>query len=47
MYLNALKEKDLSAAPLADDIYFEDPIAGKGRSSKDYLAFLTGFCYEH
>lgn len=42
-YLNALKKKDLSLAPLADNISFEDPVAGKGRGAEDFRAFLSGF----
>jgi limonene-1,2-epoxide hydrolase len=42
-YLNALKTKDLSLAPFADDIYFEDPIAGKNRGAENFRAFLSGF----
>ena len=42
-YLNALKAKDLSLAPFADDIYFEDPIAGKHRGAENFRAFLSGF----
>lgn len=42
-YLNGLKNKDLSLAPFADDIYFEDPIAGKNRGADNFRAFLSGF----
>lgn len=42
-YLNALKQKDLSLAPLADDIYFDDPVAGKGKGLDNFRAFLSGF----
>jgi limonene-1,2-epoxide hydrolase len=42
-YLNALKTKDLSIAPFAGDIYFEDPIAGKNRGAENFRAFLSGF----
>jgi limonene-1,2-epoxide hydrolase len=42
-YLNGLKNKDLSLAPFADDIYFEDPIAGKNRGAENFRAFLSGF----
>lgn len=42
-YLNALKVKDLSLAPFADDILFEDPIAGKHSGAENFRAFLSGF----
>jgi predicted ester cyclase len=42
-YLNALRQKDLSLAPFADDIVFEDPVAGKGNSAESFRAFLSGF----
>lgn len=42
-YLNGLKNKDLSLVPFADDIYFEDPIAGKNRGADNFRAFLSGF----
>ena len=42
-YLNALKIKDLSLAPFADDILFEDPIAGKHSGAENFRAFLSGF----
>lgn len=42
-YLNALKNKDLSLADLADELEFEDPVAGKGRGAENLKAFLTGF----
>lgn len=42
-YLNALKNRDLSLAPLADNLEFEDPIAGKGGGAENFVAFLTGF----
>lgn len=42
-YLSALKNQDLSLAPFADDIYFEDPIAGKHRGAENFRAFLSGF----
>ena len=43
-YLNALKQKDLSLAPLADDVAFEDPLAGKTRARKIYGLFCPVFC---
>ncbi|HEX8734703.1 MAG TPA: nuclear transport factor 2 family protein [Pyrinomonadaceae bacterium] len=42
-YLNALKQKDLSLAPLADDVAFEDPIAGINKGADNFRAFLSGF----
>lgn len=42
-YLNALKQKDLSLAPLADDVEFEDPLAGKNTGAENFRAFLSGF----
>jgi limonene-1,2-epoxide hydrolase len=42
-YLNALKEKDLSLAPLADDLNYTDPVAGEGRGAENFRAFLSGF----
>ncbi len=42
-YVNALRQKDLSLAPFADDLIFEDPIAGKNTGAENFKAFLTGF----
>jgi hypothetical protein len=42
-YLNALRVKDLSLAPLADELEFEDAVAGKGRGAENLKAFLSGF----
>lgn len=42
-YLNALKQKDLSLAPLAEDVEFEDPVAGKNTGAENFRAFLSGF----
>lgn len=42
-YLNALREKDLSLAPFADDLEFEDSVAGKGTGAENFKAFLSGF----
>lgn len=42
-YLNALKVKDLSLAPFAEDILFEDPISGKNSGAENFRAFLSGF----
>jgi limonene-1,2-epoxide hydrolase len=42
-YLNALEQKDLSLAPFADDISFEDPVSGKNTGAENFEAFLAGF----
>jgi limonene-1,2-epoxide hydrolase len=42
-YLNALKQKDLSLAPLAAEVVFEDPLAGKNTGAENLRAFLSGF----
>ncbi len=42
-YLNALKQKDLSLAPFADDILFEDPMSGRDTGAENFKAFLSGF----
>jgi limonene-1,2-epoxide hydrolase len=42
-YLNALKQKDLSIALFADNLIFEDPIAGKNTGAENFKAFLSGF----
>lgn len=42
-FLNALKRKDLTLAPIAADIVFEDPVSGKGRGAENFKAFLSGF----
>ena len=42
-YLNALKNRDLSLAPFADDVAFEDSIAGKVVGAENVKAFLSGF----
>jgi limonene-1,2-epoxide hydrolase len=42
-YLDALRQKDLSLAPLADDIVFENPMVGKGNGAESFKAFLSGF----
>lgn len=44
-YLKALELKDLSLAPLADDMYFEDPVAGKNHGAENFRAFLSGFLH--
>jgi ketosteroid isomerase-like protein len=42
-YLNALRQKDLSLAPFAEDIEFEDPISGRHTGADNFRAFLSGF----
>jgi len=42
-YLKALKQKDLSLAPFAEDMKFYDPIAGTGAGVENFRAFLEGF----
>ncbi len=42
-YLDALRKRDLSLAPLADELKFEDPIAGRGDNADAFKAFLSGF----
>lgn len=42
-YLTALQKKDLSLAKFADDIYFEDSVAGKIKGAANAIAFLEGF----
>lgn len=43
MFLNALKNKNLSLAPLGEEIIFEDPVAGKGTGAENFKAYLSGF----
>ena len=42
-YLNALRNKDLTHAPLADDVRFDNPISGEHTGSENLKAFLDGF----
>lgn len=42
-YLNALRQKDLTLAPFADDLDFCDPVAGKNSGAENFRAFLAGF----
>lgn len=42
-YLESLKNHDLSAAPIADDICFENPISGADCGSDHLRSFLAGF----
>ena len=42
-FLNALRQKDLSLAPIAEDLRFGDPISGDGSGIENFRAFLSGF----
>lgn len=42
-HFEAIRKSDLTLSPLADDVYFVDPIAGSGRSAENFRAFLSGF----
>jgi len=42
-YIYSLKEKDLSKAPLADDVSFEDPLTPKLNGSNAVKEFLEKF----
>lgn len=42
-FISALKRKDLSLAPLADDLHFEDPMTRRGTGAENLKAFITGF----
>jgi hypothetical protein len=42
-YLNALRTRDLSLAPFADDLKFEDSVAGKGADAENFKAAIEGF----
>jgi limonene-1,2-epoxide hydrolase len=42
-FLNCLKNKDLSQAPLSDDLYFTEPLMGEGRGAEALKAFVSGF----
>lgn len=42
-YLGALREKDLSKAPLASDVSFEDPLTPRLNGRQAVLAFLSNF----
>ncbi len=42
-FLNALKQRDLSLAPLADNLKFKDPLTGEDVGAENLKAFLAGF----
>ncbi len=42
-FINALQRNDLSLAPLAEDVYFDDPIAGKNHGAENFKSFVSGF----
>jgi limonene-1,2-epoxide hydrolase len=41
-YLDALRSKDLSRAPLADDIFFTDPLVGEMTGVQAWHGFIEG-----
>ena len=42
-FLDCLRKKDLSSAPLSDDVYFTEPLIGEGRGAEALRAFVAGF----
>jgi hypothetical protein len=42
-FFDALRRKDLSKAPIADDLKFEEPMMGAGSGSGALKAFVDGF----
>jgi len=42
-FFDALRRKDLSGAPIAADLKFEEPIMGKGQGADSLKAFVDGF----
>jgi limonene-1,2-epoxide hydrolase len=42
-YLNALKQKDLSLAPFAENLQFSDPVAGRVAGAENFKTFMAGF----
>lgn len=42
-FLSAMREKDLSRAPLDDEMTFDNPISGKGAGAENFRAFMSGF----
>ena len=42
-FLNCLKNKDLSGAPVAEDLYFGEPLMGEGKGAEALKAFVAGF----
>lgn len=42
-YLDALRQQDLSLAPLASDVVFSNPMVGSGKGAENFKAFLSGF----
>lgn len=42
-FLTALRTKDFSNAPMADDLLFEEPMMGSGRGADALKAFVSGF----
>lgn len=41
-YINAIKNKDLSQAPLAPDVTFEDPLTPPLKGAEAVLEFISG-----
>ncbi len=41
LYLEAIRSKDLSRAPIADDIVFVDPLTPDSKGASEWRAFLT------
>jgi len=42
-FLSSLRAKDLSQAPVADDIEFEEPMMGRGKGADALKGFVEGF----
>jgi limonene-1,2-epoxide hydrolase len=42
-FFDALRRKDLSKAPIAADLKFEEPMMGKGSGADALKAFVDGF----
>ena len=40
-YLNAIRSKDLSSAPVAPDIFFTDPLVGEMTGEEAWRGFLS------
>lgn len=42
-YLEAVRRRDLSGAPLAENLIFENPMTGRGEGLENFQAFFNGF----
>lgn len=42
-FLECLKAKDFTGAPISSDIYFLEPLMGEGRGAAALKAFVAGF----